>query len=147
MADRDDGAVADLVEPSGDASGEFVIVFAVGGTEIPFELGELLAHQRADLAAIAPVPRAERDLAQPLVETHLRAVAEALGDDLGGAPRPADRAGDDRGGARLAQRAQAMPDRFRLRNATGGQRRVAPSLVAPREVPFGLAVPDEEDRH
>ena len=66
---------------------------------------------------------------------------------FGGPPRPADRAGDDPGGAGLGQCAQAMPDRLCLRNAAGGQRRVAPSLVTPREVPFGLAVPDEEDRH
>src|SRR5947199_8090725 len=147
MAGRDTRGVASLIEPPGDAPGKPVIALAVGGAEIPFELGKLVADTDHYLAANQPVPRAQRNLAQPFVEAQRRGVPEALGDDLGGPPRPADRAGDDLGAGGLGQREEAMPDRLGLRNAALGQRRVAPTLIPPRAVPFGLAVADEEDRH
>src|ERR1700681_829141 len=58
-ATQDSGhdAVADLSQPSGDASGKRVVALAVGGVEIPFELFELRTDPGADISAIEPIPR------------------------------------------------------------------------------------------
>jgi hypothetical protein len=64
--------------------------------------------KRGDLVAVEPVPRTDRDFPQALVEPQARGAAETISsdlaaDNLGGAPRPADRAGDDFGRFRFAQ--------------------------------------------
>jgi hypothetical protein len=61
-----------------------------------------------DPVAVEPVPRANRDFTPPLVEPQVRGAAETISsdlaaDNLGGALRPADRAGDDFGRFRFAQ--------------------------------------------
>src|SRR5579863_4435683 len=109
MADDDGRPVSGLPQPVGDASGKPVVALAVGGLEIPFVFGETRAHARADLAAVEPIPRAQRDLAQAVVEPWRRVVPETCGDDLGGAARPAERAGDDGGAGGLRHGAEAMP--------------------------------------
>src|SRR5438067_3113421 len=106
MTDDDDRAVGLLREPAGNAPGESLVRLAVDSVKIPFELLEIGAHPGTDLAAVEPVPGAERNLAQPIVEAQRRGVSQALGDDLGAAPRPADRARDNRGADGFGQRAQ-----------------------------------------
>src|ERR1700720_561542 len=108
---RDDRPSVLLGEPGGDPGGEIVIGFAVGGTEIPFVptiAVENSRGERGDLAAVEPAPRTDRDFAQALVEPQARGAAQTISsdlaaDNLGGAPRPADRAGDDFGRSRFAQ--------------------------------------------
>src|SRR4051812_35139988 len=143
---------AEIGKPGGDASGKTVIGLAVGAAEIPlptaFFAREDFRRALPDLALVEPVPRAERDLAQPLVEMDRPAmvalVAQAFGDDLSGVPGAAERAGDDRGAFRFGQKPQTAADRPGLRDALGGQRGVEPALIAGGAVPLGLAMPDRE---
>src|SRR5207302_5369620 len=81
MTDDDDRTTRLLRQPAGNAPGESLVRLAVDSVEIPLELLEIGAHPGTNLAAVEPVPGAERNLAQPIVEAQRRGVSQALGDD------------------------------------------------------------------
>ena len=82
VADRDDRIRPEIGEKGGDAPGEIVIGLAVGAAEIPFPAavlaGEEFRRAAPDLALVEPVPAAERDLAQPLVDADRTGMAASI---------------------------------------------------------------------
>lgn len=138
----------DIIEPGGEPADECVVGLTVGGAEIPFVTPiavKYAGRQGRDLVAVEAIPGADRDFLEALVEHERRGIAARGLDQLGGAPGTAERAGDNRQANRLRQDAHPAADRLGLGEAAAGQRRIAPALIAPGEVPLGLAVAHQED--
>jgi hypothetical protein len=98
-----------------------------------------------DVAIGQPIPGADRDLAQPIVDDQSLPGAKMTGDDFSSLPRPAQRAGDDPRECGVRQASDQLPDGMRLGHAALGQRRVEAALNASLQVPLGLAVADQQD--
>src|SRR5258707_7716319 len=91
MRHNDQRPVSGFGEPGGDPAGEDLIGFAVRRREIP--LVRTLAVegprlQRGDLGAAEPLPGAERELAQTIIEAQGLDAAERFSDDLGAVAGP-----------------------------------------------------------
>jgi hypothetical protein len=80
-------------------------------------------RNRRDLRFAKPLPPADRNLAQPLIELHLHgALAKAFADEFGRAPRAWLGTGGDRCPQSVRQQAQPPADCPRLRDTALGQR-------------------------
>jgi hypothetical protein len=140
---------AAFAEPFCEAGDQSVMALAIRSAEIPFVSTIPVEHSRrahCDFLIGQPIPGAERQFPQAIVNSQFRIGCQILPDDLAGVPCSAQWAGDDTRGFDVRQNLKKSADGMRLRDASFGQRRIRAALVTPLQIPFGFAMADEQDR-